>query len=120
MSKKLHFEIANGVACGRAVVTGTWVTPKVYRVTCLNCKTTPEFFDAKAEQDAARKAAFEAQEPRQYIEPWRSNTVAMVCSECSGQLFREGDRTCYGHYANYHCAACGHVESRLTETGMSF
>lgn len=118
---KTHFYVRdNQPVCGRCVTNGTRISPQVHRVTCLNCKNSPEFSTAKAENDAARQAAFMAQEPRKYIEPWHTKTVAMVCKNCSGELFREGDRTCYGHYANYHCAACGHVESRLTETGMSF
>lgn len=114
---KYHLVTESGPACGRAAKV---ITDRVFQVTCLNCQKTPVFIEAKADLDAQRKAAFMAQEPRQYIEPWHTKTVAMVCKNCSGELFREGDRTCYGHYANYHCAACGHVESRLTETGMSF
>lgn len=113
---KYHFEVNGKSACGR----GKNATAIARAVTCLVCKSRPDFIAAKAESDAARQAAFEAQVPREFAEPWHPRPVTIVCRECDGRLFRQGDRTCHGHYANYHCAACGHVESRLTETGMSF
>jgi hypothetical protein len=112
---KYHFVVESGLACGRQ---GKVITDRVGKVTCLNCQKSPEFIEAKAEVDAQLHAAFLAQTPREYREPWGEGVIR--CSECGGQEFRMGNRTCYGHYQNYHCGACGHVESRLTETGMSF
>lgn len=100
--------------CGR----GKSTTEDVYRVTCLVCNTSEPYLTAKAAADAAKRERFYATPPRQFAEPWRDGTI--TCSECGGDLFRMGDRSCYGHYENYVCAACGHSESRLTETGMSF
>lgn len=112
---RIHYQVNDKAACGRG--RGQRVSLHVGNVTCLNCKKTPEWIAAKEVMDAARKAAFEAQVPSKMGEPWREGNI--VCRECDGDLFRIGDRTCYGHYANFHCATCGHVESRLTETGMS-
>lgn len=113
---KSHFGTATGTACNRGKVT----TENVRQVTCRLCQATPLFQRAKVTNDLARKAAFDAQEPRQLREPWHRETKPMVCSTCGNDTFREGDRTCMGHYASFHCASCGNVESRLTETGMSF
>jgi predicted RNA-binding Zn-ribbon protein involved in translation (DUF1610 family) len=116
-SLKTHFAVSPvSTACGR----GKRTSSNVQRVDCSNCQRQPAFRTAQAEQEAARVQAFMAQAPRRFIEPWQSASVTMTCKSCGGQEFREGDRTCYGHYANYHCANCGGVESRLTETGMSF
>jgi hypothetical protein len=113
---KTHFAASDtsGSDCGRGTVTNT----DPYRVTCGHCKNRPAHDTALHAAAVARKAAFEAQVPRTYREPWRDGNI--TCRECEGDLFRSGDRTCYGHYDNFHCANCGHVESRLTETGMSF
>lgn len=100
--------------CNRGKVT----TTNVYAVTCELCKRSVPYQVAKEVADASRQAAFEAQTPRQVREPWREGVI--ICSECGGDLFRMGGRTCYGHYQEHVCAACGHSESRLTETGMSF
>lgn len=116
MGVKYHFGAGSASACNRGKV----ITENVYRVTCLLCQNTPLFERAKTTADLARKAAFDAQEPRQMREPWHTEHKAMVCRECGNDTFREGDRTCYGHYANFYCAECGQCESRLTETGMSF
>lgn len=107
---KTHF--TNG--CGR----GQSTTDDVRRVTCLFCNTSEPFLSAKAAADAAKREAFQAQVPQQFREPW--NTGNIVCKSCGNDRFRMGDRTCYGHYENYVCSACGGTESRLTETGMSF
>lgn len=112
---KTHLKTATGAACGRAA---KFTSEHVNRVTCLNCKNQPEYINAAAEATARETEAFLAQEPRVFTEPWKPGTI--TCSTCLGTLFREGNRTCYGHYANYVCANCGGVESRLTETGMSF
>ncbi len=113
---KIHFNINNRSACGR----GTWLSQPdlVSMVDCLACMKQPEYIKAKEAHDAARKAAFDAQEPRTVIEPWKRSEV-MSCKSCGGDKFRQGDRTCYGHYDNWVCANCGNTESRLTETGMS-
>lgn len=105
----------NGVS---ACLRGTRTTTNVRQVDCRICQGTQVFMDLKAFDDAQREAAFEAQTPRKVAEPWKEG--GMVCSGCGWTFFREADRSCYGHYANYVCAQCGHVESRLTETGMSF
>lgn len=114
---KTHFT-DGGSACGR----GRFHLPDVSRVTCQVCQTKPAFIEAKAKADAEHKAAFEAQVPRLVMEPWHKpyGQVQMVCKGCGGGRFRQGDRTCMGHYDNWHCAGCGHIESRLTETGMCF
>jgi hypothetical protein len=113
---KPPFDASETAACGRG--RNGHMTADTYGVTCLSCKGKDSFILAEDEAKSARHARFMAQEPRQMAEPWKDRQV--ICSKCSGDLFRYGDRTCYGHYQNFHCAACGHVESRLTETGMSF
>ena len=109
MRTKTHLTIG----CGR----GKNTTTDVYRVTCLSCQGTEAYAAAKEVADAEREARFLAQTPRQVREPWREGII--TCRECGGDLFRYKGRTCYGHYEDYQCV-CGHVESRLTETGMSF
>jgi hypothetical protein len=111
---KIHFNVNGHNACGR---TGRMLE-SVNRVTCLNCQKRPEFIEAQVKATAAETEAFLAQEPREFREPWKEGTI--TCGECLGTLFREANRTCYGHYANYVCAGCGSNQSRLTETGMSF
>lgn len=114
---KTHYEHGpHGTACGRA---STHTTTNVYRVTCLSCKSRDQFLVSLKIADDARKAAFEAQVPRQFDEPWHRDQK-IICKSCGGDTFRHGGRTCYGHYDNWHCANCDNVESRLTETGMSF
>ena len=113
---KTHFTINDRTVCGTINPLRRTTIPQ--RTTCLKCTRQPEYLEAKGKEDEERKAAFMAQEPRTYKEPWKSGTIE--CSECGNTEFRIGDRTCYGHYENFHCANCGHVESRLTETGMSF
>lgn len=113
---KFHLKDTNvGAVCGR--VKGL-MTDQINRVTCLNCKNQPEYIEAAAAATARETESFLAQEPRQFSEPWKDGTI--TCDVCLGTLFREGNRTCYGHYANYVCAGCGATQSRLTETGMSF
>jgi hypothetical protein len=117
--KKRHF--VNGVitACNRDVVAGTWTARGVSDTTCLNCKGSRLWLEASAKDAAERAAAFEAQVPRSFNEPWKSG-VPMVCKGCGGFLFRDAGRSCHGHYQDFTCSDCGHIESRLTETGMSF
>jgi hypothetical protein len=116
MVMKTHFEHGpHGNACGRA---GRRSTTNVYAVTCLNCQKSDQFLAARRLADDVRHQNFLAQTPRAFREPWKDGNI--TCRACGGGDFRMGDRTCYGHYENYHCATCGHVESRLTETGMSF
>lgn len=119
--KKTHFSVdpANSldVACGRNV-NDFGQTPFVERVTCQSCKGKGEYNRALRDHLLLKEQRFLAQAPREYREPWNDGNIA--CRECSGVLFRIGDRTCYGHYENYHCDECGHVESRMTERGMSF
>lgn len=111
---KVPFSTEHAAACGR----GARITDAVQRVDCLNCKKQDSYILAKDESDAYNHSAFMAQVPREFKEPWNDGNVK--CRNCGCVLFREGDRTCYGHYQNFHCSFCGHVESRLTETGMSF
>lgn len=114
---RTHFGSKGGTAlCGR----GKRVSENVRRVDCLLCQAIPLFARAKTTDALARKEAFDAQVPRQLSEPWHQGNVPMVCRVDGGTLFRMGERTCMGHYQNYVCASCGHAESRLTETGMSF
>lgn len=113
---KTHYEHGpHGTACGRA---SSKTTTNVYRVDCGVCQKRDPFVAAKKVADDARHEAFMAQEPRRITEPWKEGHI--ICRNCDGDLFRIGDRTCYGHYNNFHCANCGNIESRLTETGMSF
>lgn len=110
-------------ACGRYLGTkyrGTQVTSKV---TCLNCKESEAFALHDARQRLAAEQAFEAQEPREYREPWREGVITcdrLVFGEpCKSTQFRYKGRSCYGHYDDYQCAKCRGETSRLTETGMS-
>lgn len=124
---KTHYEHGpHGNACGRASARST---TEAGRVTCLACQKSDQFIAAKKVADESRKAAFEAQKPHKIAEPWKQGHI--ICSgfvydlsdalsKCGNDLFREGDRSCYGHYQSFHCSKCGHIESRLTETGMSF
>lgn len=116
MPSKIHFEINGNPACGR----GTRTHASVTQVTCGLCAQKDAYIEAMAKAQADKMERFLAQEPRAMIEPWHEGRVTMSCGECGHMKFREADRTCYGHYANYVCANCGHTESRLTETGMSF
>lgn len=112
---KTHFEHGpHGNACRRA---SSKSTTNVYRVDCLACQKSDQFIEAKKVADAARHKKFMAQEPREYNEPWRDGV--MTCPN-GHTKFRIGDRTCYGHYDNFHCSECDEVVSRLTERGMSF
>jgi hypothetical protein len=113
---KTHLDVGGRAVCKR----GANITRNVYNVTCLLCTDTSFYRQAKVTADVAKQAAFEAQEPRKHIEPWHQGQVPMVCKACGNDTFREADRTCYGHYANFVCAGCGLTESRLTEKGMSF
>lgn len=112
---KTHLKINNRTACGRAA---KFTTEHVNRVTCLNCKSQPEYIKVAVVAFAKETEAFLAQEPRRFAEPWKDGTI--TCVECLGDLFRQGNRTCCGHYDNFVCAACGETTQRLTETGMSF
>lgn len=118
--RKTHFSVdpANSldVACGRTV-NDHGQTPFVERVTCGACKNRGEYDRAMKDHLIAKEKSFMAQTPRQYGEPWRDGII--VCQN-GHDTFRLGDRTCYGHYDNFVCATCGDVQSRLTETGMSF
>lgn len=115
---KTHYEHGpHGNACGRA---SSKSTPNVNRVDCLACKKSDQFIAAKEEWDKRRHEAFMATEPRTFGEPWGKYGEVIVCKSCGGNTFRMGDRTCYGHYDNFHCSNCDNIESRLTETGMSF
>jgi hypothetical protein len=113
---RTHFAlIATGHSvCGR----GFRVTDRTPEVDCQLCLNSEQFEQANAAYLHAKDKAFWEQTPKPMREPWREGL--MTCSKCSHQLFRDRDRSCYGHYSNHQCANCGHVESRLTETGMSF
>lgn len=115
---KRHFAIGNATACGR----GSRPTDDVRYVTCQLCKNTPAFKDEEARFLHAKMLAFYAQVPSTFNEPWIREAQHITCRECGGTYFRQGDRSCHGHYENYHCAnsACDGTEQRLTETGMSF
>lgn len=113
---KPPFDMTEVAACGR----GSRIRSNVFDVDCRNCQKQDSFILAMDEAKSAKHKAFMAQEPRPMSEPWHEGNVPMVCKNCQGNLFRVGERTCYGHYQNYVCSACGGTESRLTETGMSF
>lgn len=115
MPIKIHFEINGASACGRGNRTHQSVT----QVTCGLCAKKDAYIEAMAKAQADKMERFLAQEPTTVREPWERDK-AMACSDCGSLLFRHADRTCYGHYDNWVCANCGHNESRLTETGMSF
>lgn len=113
---KTHFEHGpHGTACGRA---SSKTTTNVYRVDCGACVKRDSFLAAKDAADEAKHLAFLAKEPREYREPWDKGII--TCNWCGNTAFRLGERTCYGHYDNFHCANCNAIESRLTERGMSF
>lgn len=118
-SKKHYAKTGNGTGvCGRTPSNARNATNNVFAVDCRRCQAQSEFIDAMAKAAADKMEAFLTQEPRKVREPWKDGD--MTCGECGGDLFRHADRTCYGHYDNWVCAGCGHNESRLTETGMSF
>ena len=110
--------------CGRSFgVHGG--TSNTFDVTCGSCILRNQFQEDHQKAVIAKEAAFMATTPRQFAEPWNDGII--VCRgkveggyPCDSTLFRQADRTCYGHYDNFKCSECGHVESRLTETGMSF
>lgn len=110
---KTHFTRTgySPIACGRPKGRSTG---SVERVTCLDCKKHPAFLKAADEQIAAREAAYLAQTPRQYAEPWRGGNIE--CSRCGGGLFRYKGRTLFNE--TYVCSACGQPTQRPTETGM--
>lgn len=110
---KPPFDATAAPACGR----GQRIDTNVYRVDCGLCVKQDAYILAKDEADSAKHAAFMAQTPRQYGEPWKDGII--VCQN-GHDTFRYGDRSCYGHYDNFVCATCGDVQSRLTETGMCF
>lgn len=114
---KVPFDLTMASACG----IGRRLNDSVYAVDCLNCKSKDAFILAKDEADSAKHAAFMAQEPKKVSEPWHQpyGKVPMVCKECGNDTFRHKGRSCHGHYDDHACAKCGHIESRLTETGMS-
>jgi hypothetical protein len=104
-------------ACGRYLGTkGRGVQAAAWRrVTCLNCRQSDTFLAAKAVWEAAEQAAFEAQTPREFEEPWGHGPI--VCRSCETTYFRDGGRS-LDHY-RFVCAECGQTTLRLTETGMS-
>lgn len=126
---KTHLGITSSMGIQSACGRGERMDLSVHYVNCLNCKSKPVFIKAMELHEAAKKAAFQEQTPRMVREPWHEGITYIICrgksvtgvgEVCGNDHFREADRTCYGHYANYVCDACGHTESRLTETGMSF
>jgi hypothetical protein len=91
-------------------------TDNPFQVTCSLCKGTTRWFEALANAQAAKKAAFEAQVPTQHSD-FMGRPI--MCS-CGNDTFRYQGRSCMGHYEDYVCSNCGAINSRLTETGMSF
>jgi hypothetical protein len=114
---KTHFSpnSQNLIACHRFVNARTRKTAEPSRVTCLDCKSTDRYAKAAAADQDRREAAFKAQTPRQFEEPWGKGRI--VCRKCQGDLFRDNGRS-LDHY-RYVCAECGETTLRLTETGMS-
>lgn len=115
---KPPFDTTARSLCG----AGTRRTENVWNVDCLNCQKSDVFILAMDEAKREKHERFLAQTPREFAEPWHQpyGERKIECKSCGGNTFRQGDRTCYGHYDNFHCSNCGNVESRLTETGMSF
>lgn len=111
---KTHFKLSTGPACGR----GKRSTDHAHEVTCGLCMRDEHYRKAMIDLNAKKAQQFAEQIPTRVKEPWREGSIE--CGNCGSDLFRIGDRTCYGHYENYHCAKCGNIESRLTEIGMSF
>lgn len=111
---KTHYRHNGESECG---TQSSHLTNHAHEVSCGRCKRKPGFQYAMMAFESAKAQAFTAQVPRRISEPWRDGNI--VC-ECGNDTFRIGDRSCYGHYDNYHCAECGEIQSRLTETGMSF
>jgi hypothetical protein len=96
---------------------GKRLTSNVYAVDCLNCKNKAAYQVAKKVADDARETKFQAQEPREYGEPWHDGVI--TCKN-GHTLLRYRGRSCYGHYDDWECSQCDDKPSRLTETGMSF
>ena len=119
--RKTHFSTdpANSlaVACGRTV-NDFAQTPFVDRVTCGTCRNRDVFIQAKADEDARRQAAFEAQVPRTIVPQFGrvNDDGVMECRQCQGTLFREKPRSLHSYH--YVCAGCGTSVFPLTETGM--
>lgn len=113
---KTHFMTKAGRACHLKSVGRN--TDNTFAVDCGFCMKKPAFKVAEDAALIAKQEAFDAQEPTAVHEPWGEGM--MSCRSCGHMKFRETDRSCYGHYSNHVCANCGNVESRLTETGMSF
>lgn len=115
---KTHYtpDNSNETACGRE---SKRVTTNTFEVDCRSCIIRNSFQQAHHLAGIEKEKRFLAQPGRTIMEPWRHGEF-MSCKSCGGNYFRTGDRTCYGHYDNFHCINCGNVESRLTETGMSF
>lgn len=108
--------VRTAAVCHRSAKPGR-LTRDARRVTCLDCKKDVRWHAAWIDQRKAVEAAFEATEPREFSEPWRTGTI--TCNACGSTRFRAQGRSCYGHYEDYQCADCRKVTSRLTETGMS-
>lgn len=112
---KTHFRFNGEAECG---IDSKRLTNLANEVDCQKCMKKKAFKYAISEYEAKRERQFNEQIPRVMREPWWDGYIE--CRSCGGKYFRQGDRTCYGHYDNYVCSNCGHVESRLTEIGMAF
>jgi ferredoxin-like protein FixX len=101
-------------ACGRYLGTkGRSAQAAAYRrVTCLNCRQSETYLAAKAVWEAAEKAAFAAQTPRE-VQTLFGNDL--VCA-CGNRTFREKPRNLTSFH--YVCSECGMNLHPLTETGM--
>lgn len=112
---KAHLSNATGTVCGR----GRLLANNVSTVTCLLCQDSDDYRTQKAEFDAKREAAFQAQEPRTVVPQFGrvNDDGVMECYKCQGVLFRERPRDLWAY--NYVCANCGTLLRPLTETGMS-
>lgn len=119
---KTHYYDGNKNACGQPVSMrpdrSLRINTNTFEVDCGSCILRNSFQEAHQKAVLKKERQFMEQIPRQIREPWREGNIE--CRSCGSNFFRVGDRTCYGHYDNFHCSNCGHVESRLTETGMSF
>lgn len=112
------YDMTKQAACGQK---GKYVRldDNAFRTDCLKCQDTDAHILALDEAKSERHKAFMAQPGKTVMEPWQPGKF-MLCKSCGNGMFRHGERTCHGHYDNWHCVNCGNVESRLTETGMCF
>lgn len=119
--KKTHWYNGTKNVCGQPVNMlhdrSLNINTNTFRTDCGSCILRNEFQEAHQKAVLAKEAAFQAQEPREYGEPWKDGVI--TCKN-GHTLLRYRGRSCYGHYDDWECSQCEDKPSRLTETGMSF